>query len=204
MNDLKGTKLKVFSVIQNCNTLVTKKLELDLDQSVSGMWFERSHKFVKDQCKRIWNEIENGYYEYDELKIYTLYTQCMTGKRIQISGITRKNVGNVMELFTDKRYKEDQAFIIDVNKKTNLNGIEDYFRINIKGRSIVYGLIQEQYISPYFFIKLKKKAIVENQNKKNGEYIQFELVMNTIEKTLDKTRIKKYINNIHNKRCTMA
>jgi len=205
MNDLKGTKLKVFSILQKCNEFYSKEKDIDLDEYVSELWLERSPKFIKDQCKRIWNEIENGFYEYDELKIYALYTLLFTSKRVSLQKVTRKNVSEVMSLFTKKQYKRDQQFIIDVNQKVQLDGIENYFIINSNGRNVIYTLIFKQFVSPYFYIKLKKFVPKKNIFKKSKELVKFEFVVNKIEKLLDKMRTKNYINNtLSDGRCSMA
>ena len=131
--------------------------------------------------------------------------QLFTGKRVSLPAITRKNVSNVMQLFTTKRYKEDQEFIIDVNQKVKLGCIENYFKINSKGRNVVYGLILEKFVSPYFYIKLKKKLSKKTDFKKSKDLEKFEFVLFKIEKILDKIRTKCYINNtLSDGRCSMA
>ena len=204
MNKMKGTKLKVFSILQNCNTLMTKQTDMVLNTVVSGMWFERSPGFVKEHCKRIWNEIENGFYEYDELTIHAIWIQWLTGKRVKMSDINRKSVDLTMDLFTTKRYKIDQQFIVDMNEQVQLDNIQAYFKINVSGRCLVYSLVRECHISPIFFIKLYKKSQPETKIEKSKECLRFEFTMKKLEKLLDLRRTRMYIDTKRFGRCNMA
>lgn len=188
----------VFSVIKNIYTFVKKNKEVNLFEKVNYFNFKRASRFFIENSKRIYNEIENGYYTYHELALYILY-QYMITNSFKLYDVKQKTVKEVMKLFTTKNYQEDLKIIEQIHKKLKFKrGLKDYFEIREDGTNIAYMLTKKKQISPIFFIRNCEISLTEpNENViiLSREYKQFNRIAKKIKETLkgglsdDKTKI---------------
>jgi len=176
----------VYSVIRNVYTFVQKEKDIDLFKKVNRFNFQKAPKFFIQNAKRIYSEIENGYYTYYELAIFLLYQYMMDGK-INLYGTKQKTVKEIMKLFTIKRLNEDLKLLKQIHKELNFKkGIKEYFEIKEDGTNIAYILTKKEKISPIFFIRNFDKALTKfNENVIiNVEYEQFKRIAKKIKETL--------------------
>jgi len=186
---MEKSTLMVYSVIQNVYTFVQRDKDIDLFKKVYYIKFQKAPKLFFENSKRIYSEIENGYYTYHELAIFVLY-RCMMGeKKINWYGIRQKTVREAMKLFTVQRLNEDLKIIKQIHKELNFKrGLKEYFEIKEDGTNIAYILTKKERISPIFFIRNFDKALT-NQNENviintSREYKQFQRIAKKIKETL--------------------
>lgn len=185
---MESSTLLVYSVIKNVYTFVEKEKDINLFKKVNFFNFQRAPKFFVQNSKRIYSEIENGYYTYHELAIYLLHQYMINGK-LNLYGTKHNNIKESMKLFTVKRLKEDLKFLKQVHKQLNFKrGIKDYFEIKEDGTNIAYILTKKERISPIFFIRNFDKALTNsNENviiNVSKEYEQFKRIAKKIKETL--------------------
>ena len=168
----KGTPHQAFSIIQNCRTY-RKGKNVELDKMVSKRWYESSPTPFKKYCKKVWNDIENSLYEYDDLKIFFLYNYILDPKSSS-QNVDDKKINTVRKALSATRYKNDKTLLLDMNKKIKLKSVEDYFTIRKGGTSYIYDLIEKRYISPITFLNLRPKLnLKESQYGESEKYKAF-------------------------------
>lgn len=142
----------VFSVYYNVQKVLKRKKykEEDLLVPVFPKIFD-SNKYLKKTCIRIFNDIENSFYTYNDLLIALLYENIF-GK-FNLNDINEKQVKEIKSLFTLSQLKKDKKIIHSINKNTIFNTIEDYFKINSDNETYIYFLIKKKFISPIFWLK---------------------------------------------------
>lgn len=177
----------VYSIIKNVYTFVNKGKDIDLFKKVHYVAFQRASKFFIENAKRIYNDIENGYYNHYDLVIHLLY-KSMMGEKIDLYSVKEKTVKETLKLFTIKRLKEDLELIKEIHKELKFKkGIKQYFTILEDGTNIAYVLTKKERISPIFFIRNFEKALTESQEDviiKSKEYEQFEKIAKKIKETI--------------------
>lgn len=178
----------VFSVIKNVYAYIKKDKDIDIFKKVNSFQFQKCSKYFLENSKRIYNEIENGYYTFHELAVYLLYKEMMDEK-MNLYIINQKTVKEAMKLFTNKKIKEDLKLIKQIHKELDFKkGIVEYFDIKEDGTNIAYMLTKKGRISPIFFIRNFQKALTENNENviiyKSSEYEQFEKIAIKIKETL--------------------
>lgn len=113
----------IFSIIKNVEKIIYKnKTVNDIEsiyQYVPEEQFQRTSKYYLDNCKRIYNEVENCYYSHTDLVIAMAYVSMMTNKRIVLYSLKSKNIINIKKIFSNDQLKRDKQFIIDINKSLN-------------------------------------------------------------------------------------
>jgi hypothetical protein len=183
---MESSTCMVYSFIRNVYTFIQKGKETDLFKKVNYFNFQRAPKFFIENSKRIYSEIENGYYTYHELAIYLLY-RYMMGESLNLYGIKQKTLKESMKLFTVKRLNEDLKLLKQIHKELNFKkGIKEYFQIKEDGTNIAYILTKKERISPIFFIRNFDKTLT-NPNENviiNVEYEQFKRIAKKIKETL--------------------
>jgi len=178
----------VYSVIRNIFTFVQKEKDVNLFKKVNYFHFQNAPKFFIENAKRIYSEIENGYYTYHELAIFLMYQYMMDGK-IYLYGAKQKVVQEAMKLFTVKRLNEDLKLLKQIHKELKFKrGLKDYFEMKEDGTNIAYILTKKGKISPIFFIRNFDKPLT-NKNENviidvSSEYKQFQRIAKKIKETL--------------------
>lgn len=163
----KGTPLRVYSIYTNIINYVFGNKNVKLNKILKSYVFEKkSNQFVKDQCFRIYNEIENSFYSYNDLTIALLFISFRD--KPNLKNIDRKLIIKCLKHFDKKQLKEDEKFILDLNKELKFNNIKEYFNI-ISGESIICELFLKGLISPLFFIKYFN--LLPNNEKKEYKHI---------------------------------
>jgi hypothetical protein len=180
---------KTFSVINNSIKSAKKLKKLDLYEYCNEFQFNRSSDYILSKSKTIYNDIENHYYSYDDLIVAIAYNFIFK-KSLSWNEINNKNILNIKKLFTQGQLEQDKKFIIKVCEKINHldanNPLGDLFKINEDGKSIIYELVLQKNISPYFYIYFKNSFLTLNQeyvilNKQiSKEYKKFEFLTNLI------------------------
>ena len=148
----------VFSVNVNIRYIISKCNETkNIYSFVSRKMYEKTNPYLVKECKRIYNEIENCYYTYDDMVIYYLHVFLITGKLPQLKEINQKNVKEMLRLYTDTQAEKDMEFIKTVSRKADIKGIYPFTLAAVQ-------LVKEKYISPRFLIDFLKRNILTKQN----------------------------------------
>ena len=192
MSDFKGTKYRVFAILQKCKMVndLCKKTSYTEDKAITILgrdensfvhWFNNSNKYTQKLCLRVWNDIENSLYDYHDLFLFCMYEYLMNGK-INFASFSKKNINMVRELFTIAQFVIDKQTILEIHHQVKLKDISDYFKIN-GGDCIAYELTKNKIISPMFFIKIRPQIKVE-VNEASTDFLAFERMINIITKAL--------------------
>jgi len=132
--------------------------------------------------KKIYNDIENGYYTHDDLIIFYIY-KLIFSDDVKLPEIRYKNIKEIKKLFTEKQLKIDEKFILEIKNELKINNVIGFFKINIDGENIAYNLIKNKYISPIFYLKYYKRYLTKNKENnifRNEDFIRFEKLINII------------------------
>lgn len=182
---MQSSSLRVYSIIFNCRDIIKKNKNKSIDKLVVKIQYDRSKEFYRNQCKRIYNEIENSFYNYNDLKLFLLY-EYLFNDSIKLKNINAKNVKLIKKLFIKKQLNEDKYLILRVNKQTKYNDIKKYFVIReMEGGnySIIYNLILKKYISPLFWIKYSY-VVTEFENEEK-DHKRFRKICNIMKGVLN-------------------
>jgi hypothetical protein len=186
---MKNSTLVIFSIIKNIENFIKeipKGKDVDIFKTSHIIVYKKSSKFYTENSKRIYSDIENGYYSLKDFIIFLLYKNMM-GEKVNFYKIKSKEIINDVELFTKKRLNKDLELLKVVYEKLNFKGIEDYFHIKEDGTNIIYVLIKTKKISPIFFIRNFEKFLtneIKNDIIKNKEFKQFVMIALKIKETL--------------------
>lgn len=181
-----NSTLMVFSVLLNINEFIKKKKDIDLFKKSHIIRFQKSSKYITENSKKFYNDIENGYYTLKELAIFLLYKHMMN-ESINLYNVKPNTIIEVMKLFTTKKLKEDLKLLSVIHKELKFKEMKDYFEIKEDGTNIAYMLTKKSKISPIFFIRNVENVLTnidENDIIKCNEYKQFEKIAKKIKETL--------------------
>lgn len=169
---MKNSVYKVFSLYKRCDFIFYKgnfEAVEDIYAPVSASLWDNANDFIKTNCTRIYNQIENFWYSYDDFALMMKY-DCLFNQSVALDKLDKSFYDSMMMELSKLKFNEDKKLLIEVNKKIGLPDINSFFYINPKGDSIVYDLIMKKAISPIFFIKY-----IDLANKcTRGEHVKFE------------------------------
>ena len=168
--------------------LMTIDIENDIFKILPYSNFQRANIQTVSVCKRIYNDIENGYYTHKQLVLSYLHESMFVDKKILIKNLNMKRIKEVKKLYTRKQFLVDKEFISNINSSLNITKVSDYFKINNDGENIIFNLIKKQFISPIFYLYFRKKLLTklqENIKFNSKEYLHFERLNNIIFKILN-------------------
>jgi hypothetical protein len=118
--------------------------------------FKNQPRFIKENCARIKNDIENAYYFLDDIIFFGLHK--IINDEDTPYDFTVTDIDALYDLYTDKRLASDDLQIREGIKALNLN-YEDVFCIQAEGMSIITSLVLEGKISPLYYINNRKKVL---------------------------------------------
>lgn len=166
----------VFSIIHNVKKRI-KDGKTPIYRICTTIHFNKSiekDSYVVQCAKRIFNDIENGYYSLEDFVIALCY-EYIWNNNVNLTQIKKEKIQLIKKLFTKEQLEKDKKFILELNKRVKLKGIKEYLKVNEKGTSIIYELIKNRKISPIFFLFVKRKGLTEEKKNVilNEEYLRF-------------------------------
>lgn len=183
----KRYEIQAFSVYRAVEDYVKNNCQT-LDVKAEEYYYRRWNKLVENELKqkrltwivnnikRIGMDLQNREYDKKDLTLTFLFIY-YTCKNMNLTNIKKATVKYVIDKFTEKQYEKDKAFVLEICKEIKISGIEDFFRITEDGTSLVYKyIIEKQYISPFFYIRLADKVSAQNKEKSNTNYKKFEKI----------------------------
>lgn len=184
---MENSSWMVYSILKNINSFIKGKKDVDLFKKLHFLAYKRASKFYIENSKRIYNDIENGYYTCYDLVIFILF-KYMIDEKFSLYEIRPKEINEIMKLFTIKKLKEDLKLIKEIHKELKFKkGLKEYFEIKEDGTNIAYILTKKRRISPVFFIRNFKKVLTNREEDviiKSKEYKQFERIAIKIKETI--------------------
>ncbi len=135
--------------------------------------YKRAPKFLKDVIyDRIYNEVESGWYTFDDLACYGAYLSLFSEK-LDPTLLDKSNIDE----FKHKYFNEmaiDKLKIDKIEENLKLGGIKEYFKINCSGDSHIGTLVMNKVISPRLFIEYsgEKLANMATLFKKSKTYLR--------------------------------
>jgi hypothetical protein len=155
--------LKVFSIFQNCKMLIEKNKSTNLDGLVNTISYNRQNVYIKNKCSELYRFINNGFFTFDDLKIYFL-NHYIFNEKLNWKDVKTSEVLTNKKIYTEESLKKDKVFILTLNKKLKLKDINIYYKVNTDGNNILYDLLLKRYVSPMFYIRMYK--YIENKDEK--------------------------------------
>jgi len=185
---MENSSLVIFSIYQNVKKIIEKQTyDVPIYKKVSNVWFNKTNSFTINNCKRIFNDVENSYYTHNDLVTFLLSMSLDSSKIIGLNKVNYENIKKTLKLYTKKSLIRDKEFIKSINKEFEFDNISQYFVINDDGENIIYSLIMNKHVSPILFLQYSKKCLhvnSENNILKSEDYLRFEKLMNLIFKTI--------------------
>lgn len=180
----------VFSIIKNVEKFLESNKDVNIFKEQSIFWYTKNPDFIKNICKRIYNEIENHFYSYYDLAIFLLNYSIFYGK-CDYKYILEKDINKASEIFSKEQLQKDEKFMLELNQILNFDA-EEYFKIKKEGGNIIYeDLIMKRKISPYFYLEYYTK-VKREEEKESEELKQFIKVINKIREIM---KIKEKVKN---------
>ena len=167
----KNSVIQICSLILNCKTLFERNRRVkNVHRSVGPIPLQRSTEYSIRHYKRIYNDIENGFYSYEDLAAFIgLYY--LWEPKLKLQDIKDSSVKGTSYILSTERYGEDLEIVNKALAAFDTSGvIQNYdilFETNDIGTCYAYELIIEGVISPIFFIK--NLAIYEKNKDEDNE-----------------------------------
>jgi len=185
-----NSSLLVYSVINNLIKTINTDIEIeDVDVFQIGdnrFKYLKSKEYFHIYCKKIYNDLENSYYDYSDLILFVCH-QYIFNNKINLKDINNKNVNEIIKLYTREQLEKDKKFILSVIKQSIVKNLNELFKIKEDGESIIYSLIQQKFISPFFFAFIKQKNVLTDEKENvilTDIYERFIKIIQIITKTL--------------------
>lgn len=185
---MENSSYAVFSVLKNFNYFIKTKntnKSINRDNLFKPVWrgcFDncRDSRLII-QCQRIYNELENHYYTYDDMIIALAYMYLFS-ENVKLSDLKTSNVVSICKKFTRSQLDIDKKFILNVNKYIKFNKLEDFFKLNDDCKSVIYELIMDKTISPIFYCYFVNKYLTNlfENDIFNTEYKRFNKIISII------------------------
>lgn len=146
----------------------------------------RGKKFISDQCKRMFNEIENGWYSHSDIIFYVL-NQYMLGKKFDYGSIRAEAISETRSWYTEKQFEIDTLYMVAVQKESDISNLIDFFLPTECGEPYIYPLITQGLVKPRYYMKMKLILLtdeVENNFlfSRSDKYRRFEKISDLIRK----------------------
>lgn len=182
-----NSTLLVFSVLSNINDFFRKKKDIDIFKKCHIVRFKRTTKYYAENSKKLYSDLENGYFTLKELAIFLLYKN-LIGEKVNLYAIKPEHIIEVMKLFTTNKLKDDLKLLQAIYKELNFKGMVDFFDIKEDGTNIAYILTKQGKISPVFFIRNLTKDLTKYQENDIicVEFKQFIKIAMKIKETLER------------------
>lgn len=150
---MENSSYRIFSLYKRIPYTFTEKnfqMYPRLREPVDRWWFESTKPFIKNQCARIYNELESSHYTFDDLVAFLIYRSIWDDK-VQLTEVNGRAIETFKEEFTEAQLEKDRRRISEINKEAKLGDIREYFIIREHGESLIYDLCMKKIISIYFF-----------------------------------------------------
>lgn len=172
-----GTPLKVYSIFKNCYDIVEKRRDLDFGKIRPQFVYEKTPNILKHNCFKLYNEIENGYYDYYDLTL-SIYNKYLNVNRVYSNSIDYKYIKEVRELYKKSELIKTKKILLNINSEVGFKNVNEYFKPQEDGYALIYKLIKKRIISPVLFLRYFNFE-AKNENI-NDEYNRFIYIMKKI------------------------
>lgn len=184
---LKSSSVKVYYILKNYKN-TKKNVNKDFSK-YTHILYKNSSKYMKILCKKIYNDIENSKYTYNDLIIYLIHN-AMFSRKENFNEINKENIKKISDLYKKQRLIIDKENIKKIMKELNIK-FNYLFNIDERGGTLCFDFCNEEIISPLLWILKSKKYFVE-------ESFFVKLFENDNHKTFRKycNVIKKYLKEV--------
>ena len=171
---MENSSLKVYSVYNNIvRTIKTGKLDTDIYKEVwINIWLkQRENRYWRENCQRIFNDLENNYYDYTDFCIAVYYLH-MFQKSVPLYLLNQKSIHEIRDLFHTDQVKKDKDLILKIKERGNLEKV-NFFELLEDGQPIIYHLIKDKTVSPFIFVKAWNNKSIQKLLTGNDENVIF-------------------------------
>jgi hypothetical protein len=164
-----------------------------LEEPVERRWFNNTPKFIKDQCYRVYNEIENSFYSYSDVVAFLIY-ESLWHDDVKLPEVNSESINNFKALFTDVQLLKDRRMIDKINKQANLKDIKEYFYIRENGESLIYRLCMQKIVSIYFFAYYANSCLTGffEKHKLKGRHLKYRKFDETVKTLIEQMNLQTF------------
>jgi len=178
-------KHKIFSIYQNIKSVFENNKQLDnIEILVSSRWFNSTYqkiKFYAITCDRIYNEMENVFYDFNDLILYYLYSY-MFADKVSFEKANYRDIIHIKKLFTTQQIELDKETFKQIFKSYGDINKLYFFKLNENGSTKIVDLILERKLSPAFWYKCRTFFDMSVHDfKENDTHKKFRKIMKLIE-----------------------
>jgi hypothetical protein len=146
----------------------------------------RGKKFIADQCKRMFNEIENGWYSHSDIIFYVL-NQFLLGKKFDYGSIRADVITETRSWYSNEQFEKDVLYIAAILKESNLPKTVDLFIPTECGEPFIYPLVMQGLVKPRYYMNIKLILLTDDVENnflfsKSDKYKRFERISDLIRK----------------------
>jgi len=176
---MKYSRLMVFSIFLHVQRQLERKKKVFFSDKInptSNRVFDRSSIYVRSNVNRIYNEIENSYYTLNDYMIALLCSK-LHGK-FDFRMVRKKEIVQLKGVFNEKRLSADKEFLLALKRKLSLN-MKDLFGLRENQESIIFELLEKEYISDAFSVKYSDYFLDDYLDQKRNKYVKVCKVLNS-------------------------
>lgn len=172
---------QITSIVCSVSDFVRGK---DIEDFYKPIYYKnrRNSKLIENNCRSIWNYVENHHYTTDQI-ILALLLQYLTDLKLDIYGnVNGDKIKEDLKLLSKRNLEKDNQLILNVCKENNLT-VVDLFKIRDGGTNIVFDLLKQKFISISFIVKNMKYFLTFVEKDviiKDVDFEKFTRVLKTI------------------------
>jgi len=177
----------VYSIVTNIDSFIKTGKERAIFTKCHGQRFRNANKGIITSCKRIYNDLENHYYTYEDLAVAILHTRLLNGK-CALGAVNQKFVLGIKKLYTNKQIQMDQEVLKGIFNALDFNNPDKFFEPQEDGTNIIYVLTKKRLISLAFSVKYLSKHLTNEQENVifNKEFKDFVHIVTKIKSILNR------------------
>lgn len=157
----------VYSIILNIQKFCLGKNIKDVFTPGSfyrKIYNKRVREYFKIHYKRIYNEIENGYYNQREMALFCLYKFAIHwDTKPNIYEINQKNISEFITSINEKGLSANTELLKMIYKEFEFKSIRDFIKVKEDGTTILYILVKNGRISVLTYLKFIKKLLTDDK-----------------------------------------
>jgi hypothetical protein len=154
---------KVFCLYKRIDYIFYKdnfEMIYTIDDPLQKSWFDRSPKYIRQQCERIFNEIESHHYTYHDMTAILIY-KSLWDSSLNFKWVNHTDIDEFKQIFTDIQLAKDFQILKATQKKLKMKHWYDYFLVDETGKSLIYSLTIAKAISVWFYMSKIEQCLTE-------------------------------------------
>lgn len=170
--------INIFSLFVNISKVMTKRKYSNIDAVAFAGWFAKQKQYIVSKCEDIACHINSGHYSYHDVKMYMLHLY-LYGDDVKWSDLSNTNVSRYVN--SGDSLDKDKSVMIEISKRLGISNLNDYYKVNVDGKSLIYELIINKNVSSWFYLNMKRYITKLSFDDESDEHRFFRFVMDVID-----------------------